>query len=105
MNLKNIIMNNLEFVKNIVQHTGLSLKEAEMLTADMTGIIVDEISKGNAIVFPDMGTLELKVKAARKMYSPNTKSYHEVPESKTIAFKPTNEMKGKVRSTRKKEVQ
>ena len=93
-------MNNQEFVKSIAQNTGLSLKEAERLTADMTSVIVDEISKGNAVVLPEMGTLELKVKAARKMYSPNTKTYHEVPESKTIAFKPTVEMKGKVKSAK-----
>ena len=97
-------MNYQDFIKSIAQNTKLSLKDVDKLTTEMTSVIVDEIKQGNSIVLPDMGTLELKVKAARRMYSPNTKTYLEVPESKTIAFKPTVEMKGKVKSTKKKGV-
>ena len=79
----------------------MSQKEAEQLTAAMTAAIVDEVKQGNAVILPDLGTLELKTKAARRMYSPNTKEFIEVPASKTMAFKPTDMMKDKVKSTKK----
>ena len=74
-------MNYQDFIKSIAQTVSMSQKDAEQLAAAL-------------------GTLELKTKAARRMYSPNVKDYVEVPESKTIAFKPTSEMKDKVKSTK-----
>jgi DNA-binding protein HU-beta len=94
-------MNYQEFIKSIAQTTKKSQKETEQLTAALTAVMVNEIKHDNAIVLPDLGTLELKTKSARRLYSPNTKDYVEVPASKTIAFKPTDVMKGKVKSTKK----
>lgn len=94
-------MNNQEFIKSIAQTASMSQKDAEQLTAALTAVMVNEIKQDNAIVLPDLGTLELKTKAARRMYSPNTKDYVEVPASKTIAFRPTDTMKDKVKSTKK----
>ena len=93
-------MNYQDFIKSIAQTASMSQKDAEQLAAALTAVMVNEIKQDKAIVLPDLGTLELKTKAARRMYSPNVKDYVEVPESKTIAFKPTSEMKDKVKSTK-----
>lgn len=94
-------MNYQDFIRSIAQTASMSQKEAEQLTAALTAVMVNEIKQDNAIVLPELGTLELKTKAARRMYSPNTKDYVEVPESKTVAFRPTDVMKDKVKSNKK----
>ena len=94
-------MNYQDFIRSIAQTASMSQKEAEQLTAALTAVMVNEIKQDNAIVLPELGTLELKTEAARRMYSPNTKDYVEVPESKTVAFRPTDVMKDKVKSNKK----
>ena len=80
-------MNNREFIDKLIQRTGLSVQDVEMLSAVLVDCMIAELDSGGCITIQGAGALELKEKGGRRIYNPSSKTYIQVQPKTTISYK------------------
>ena len=86
-------MNKQELISKIAEKVGISKKDAtEALTA-LIATITDELKAGEKIAIPNLGTFEVRTRAARTGKNPRTGETINIPETKVPAFKAAKALK------------
>ena len=86
-------MNKQELISKIAEKVGISKKDAtEALTAQIA-TITDELKAGEKIAIPNLGTFEVRTRAARTGKNPRTGETINIPETKVPAFKAAKALK------------
>ncbi len=71
-------------------------KHAETVLADMVGLVVEHLEKGDRIRFGGLGILQVRERAARMGRNPATGESIQIKASKKIAFRPAKELKDRL---------
>ena len=83
-------MNENEIIKQIATETTItSRKEVKDIIRAFMGCVREELKAGNKVVLKDIGTLQPVTSKARKGCNPRTGEKIDIPEKKTIKFKPS----------------
>ena len=88
-------MNNKEFVTELSNRLGYSVKDTSKLVADVVGLITDNLQDGDQVIVPSFGTFEVKKKLERVVVNPSTKQRMLVPPKLAVSFKPNTQLKEK----------
>ena len=80
-------MNKTELVAAIAEKTELTKKDAEKALAAMVEAITEELQEGNKVQLIGFGTFEVKARAARTAFNPQTKKPIQLAETKYPVFK------------------
>lgn len=87
-------MNKHELLAQISVATGVSRKDVEFVIDALQDVIVNAtIEKGDEITLQKLGKFKRKVFTAREGINPLTKQHISIPESHTVAFRPTSSIK------------
>lgn len=87
-----------QFINELAKNAGMTTTEASDTLEQFAAIITDCIVNDQSVMLQGFGSFEKKTKAERKMYNPSTKTYHVIPGSTTIAFKPSTLLKEKLKA-------
>jgi DNA-binding protein HU-beta len=68
-------------------------RQAETVTADVIGLIVDHLKAGDRLRIGGFGILEVKHRPARQGRNPATGAAIQIAASKKVAFRPAKELK------------
>ena len=82
-----------ELLRRVAERTGLSVKKVGEVYDEIVNAIKDAVVNGEPIRVGDIGIIKPVVRAARKARNPQTGEIIEVPEHKTIKFKPSSTFK------------
>ncbi|MCQ2101010.1 MAG: HU family DNA-binding protein [Fibrobacter sp.] len=82
-------MSETEILKEISATVITCRKEIKRVIEEYVNCIKDELANGKTVRIKDLGTFTPKTKKARKARNPKTGEEIEVPEKKTIKFKPS----------------
>ncbi|MCC7389108.1 MAG: integration host factor subunit beta [Phycisphaerales bacterium] len=85
-----------DLAERIADKTGLSRTQVRDVLGEVLEQIATELARGNRIEFRGFGVFDTKVKAARVAQNPRTLAPVEVPQRRTVRFKPGSEMKATV---------
>ena len=85
-----------DLAERIADTTGLSRTQVRDVLGEVLEQIAAELARGNRIEFRGFGVFDTKVKAARVAQNPRTLEPVEVPQRRTVRFKPGSEMKATV---------
>ena len=80
-------MNKTELVAAMAEKTGLSKKDAESALNAFTGVVAEELKKGEKIQLVGFGTFEVSERAARTGRNPQTGAEMTIAASKAPKFK------------------
>ena len=89
-------MNKTELIAAIAEKTELSKKDAEKALTAMIEAISEELEEGNKVQLIGFGSFEVKTRAARTAFNPQTKKPIELAESKYPTFKAGKALKDRV---------
>lgn len=90
-------MNNKEFIAELARTNRVKATEAQRLMNGLLSVMADNFMEGNAVQLPNLGALEVKKKLERVMVNPTTGQRMLVPPKLTLAFKPNNTLKDKIK--------
>ena len=82
-----------ELVKKVAESLNISQKETQAVIDKTIEKIVEEVKKGNEIVFLGFGTFKQKINKEKEGINPQTKEKIKIPASKTIAFKASSKLR------------
>lgn len=82
-----------DLTERIAEKTGLSRTQVRQVLGEFLEEITRELATGNRIEFRGFGVFDTKVKAARVAQNPRTLEPVEVPEHRSVRFKPGSEMR------------
>lgn len=71
----------------------LSKKEGQEVLADVVGMIVKHLKKGERVRIGGLGILQVRKRAARVGRNPATGASIQIKASKKVAFRPAKELK------------
>lgn len=71
----------------------MSKQQAETVTTDLVGLMVEHLKGGDRLRLAGLGILEVKNRAARAGRNPATGETIQIAASKKIAFRPAKELK------------
>ncbi len=80
-------MNKTELIAAIAEKTELTKKDAEKALVAMIEAITEELQEGNKVQLIGFGSFEVKTRAARTAFNPQTKKPIELAETKYPVFK------------------
>ena len=80
---------------------GLSLKESARIVDKFFDIIVRNHSEGSAIKLPKFGTLKIQDRKPRPGRNPTTGEKIEIAERKAIVFRPSKELRRRLKDQEK----
>lgn len=86
-------MKYLEFVKTVAKSSDVSLKDTKTVIDTTMATILEVVSKGDEVSFPEFGKFKHKVRAARKGVNPITREAIDIPESRDLVFKASSSVK------------
>lgn len=86
-------MQKTELVHKIKEKTGLSDKEIYLVMNTMLDEIVSSVKNGEVVQLTGFGKFELSIRSERNGINPMTRERIIVPETKSIKFKPANNIK------------
>ncbi len=89
-------MNKTELIAAIAEKTELSKKDAEKALTAMIEAISEELEEGNKVQLIGFGSFEVKTRAARTAFNPQTKQPIELEEAKYPTFKAGKALKDRV---------
>ncbi|MGO8866666.1 MAG: HU family DNA-binding protein [Alphaproteobacteria bacterium] len=72
---------------------GIAKKQAEALLADMVGLLVKHLKKGDRIRIAGFGILQVRKRAARMGRNPATGEAIKIKASKKVAFRAAKDLK------------
>ncbi len=80
-------MNKAELVAAMAEQAGISKKDAEAALNAFTGIVTDQVVKGNKVQLIGFGTFEQGMRSAREGRNPQTGEALSIPASRVPKFK------------------
>jgi len=89
-------MNKTELVAAIAEKAQLSKKDAEAALNAFTGVVAEELKKGEKIQLVGFGTFEVSERAARTGRNPQTGAEMKIAASKAPKFKAGKALKDSV---------
>lgn len=85
-----------ELVKRYSDVKECSQTQAKKDIVTIFDVISGLLSEACCVSIPDFGKFDCKTRAARKGRNPKTGESIEIPETITVSFKPSKDLKGKV---------
>lgn len=82
-----------QLAAQLAEAHALPKRQAEAVTADVIGLIVDHLKAGDRLRIGGLGVLEVKHRPARTGRNPTTGAAIQIAASKKIAFRPAKELK------------
>ena len=89
-------MNKKELVDAMAEKTDSSGAAADRVVNALVEIISDTLKKGESLTLPDLGTFEVRDRAARTGRNPKTGEELKIAASRVAAFKPGAALKAAV---------
>jgi len=89
-------MNKQELITAISSKANLSKKDAATALAALTDSITEGLKAGEKVAIPNLGTFEVRERAARTGHNPRTGEAVEIAAKKLPAFKPAKALKDAV---------
>ncbi len=87
-------MKKFELVREVAKQSGHSQEVVNAILDKACEVIVDTaVNKGEEVNLPALGKFKQKVNPARKGINPLNKKSIDIPETHTLAFKPTSSIK------------
>ena len=77
----------------LAEKDGMQKKQAEGVLADMVGLVVKHLKKGDRIRIQGLGILQVRKRAARMGRNPATGEAIKIKASKKVAFRASKELK------------
>ncbi|MBQ8096690.1 MAG: HU family DNA-binding protein [Prevotella sp.] len=90
-------MNNKEFIAELARATNMKAQDAQKLVNAMLDAMGDQFMEGNAVQLANLGAFEVKKKMERVIVNPTTGQRMLVPPKLTLAFKPNNTLRDKIK--------
>ena len=90
-------MNNKEFIAELARATNMKAQDAQKLVNAMLDAMGDQFMEGNAVQLANLGAFEVKKKMERVIVNPTTGQRMLVPPTLTLAFKPNNTLRDKIK--------
>jgi len=85
-----------ELVEAVARDLGLSRVDAQRTVETVFGQIADGLARDQKVQIQGFGTFQTKVRKERMGINPQTKEPMKIPASKTVGFKPGQDLKNKV---------
>jgi len=82
--------------KQASDKAGVSVNMAEKLLNAVLEVIAENLAKGNDIVLTGFGNFKKSIRKARTGTNPQTGQKIQLPESKSVSFKPSKALKDKL---------
>lgn len=89
-------MNKQELISKIAEKAVLSKKDAGAALAALTATITEELKAGEKIAIANLGTFEVRERAARTGHNPRTGETVEIAAKRIPAFKAAKALKDAV---------
>lgn len=86
-----------EFITELAERNGITVKEAQQLVDCLTETMADTLDEGDTITIQGFGNYEVKKKMERIIVNPTTKQRQLIPPKLAVAFKPSNVLKEKIK--------
>lgn len=86
-------MNKKELVNLIAEKTETTKKDAAAVVDAVIEVITEALSKGEKVRITGFGTFEVRERAARTGYNPQTGEPIDIPATKSPAFKAGKQLK------------
>ena len=90
-------MNNKEFIAELAERTGYSLKDTQKLVNNIINAMSDAFQEDNSVQVPNFGTFEAKKKMERIIVNPSSGQRMLVPPKLVLNFKPNQNWKDKLK--------
>ena len=91
-------MNKTELITALAERNKVTKKEAEDALSAITGIITEELAKGERIVITGFGTFEVSNRAEREGRNPSTGEPMTIAATKAPKFKAGKSLKDAVKA-------
>ena len=85
-----------ELINRIAEKASLSKKDAAAAVAALIATITETLQAGEKIAFPNLGSFEVRERAARTGRNPRTGETINIPETNVPAFKAAKLLKDTV---------
>ena len=85
-----------ELIEAVAQDLGLSKVDAQRTVEGVLGQIAEGLARDTKVQIQGFGTFQAKTRKARKGRNPQTGAEMVIPESRTVTFKPGQDLKNKV---------
>lgn len=89
-------MTNNAFVQALAERMNMDVEEVSAMADQFVNTFMNEVLVGNVVSIQGFGNFEVKEKAERKMYNPATKTFKVIPSKKTLGFKMSATLKGRI---------
>ena len=89
-------MTKTELVDSVARELGLSRVDAQKTVETVFGRIAGGLEDDGKVQIQGFGTFQTKTRKARMGINPQTKQPMQIPESKTVGFKPGQALKGRL---------
>ena len=90
-------MNNKEFIAELAERTGYSVKDTQKLAGNLIDAMGDVFQEDNSVLVPYFGVFETKKKMERVIVNPGTGQRMLVPPKLVLNFKPNQTWKDKLK--------
>ena len=90
-------MNNKEFIAELAERTGYSVKDTQKLASNLIDALGDAFQEDNSVLVPNFGVFETTKKMERVMVNPATGQRMLVPPKLVLSFKPNQTWKDKLK--------
>ena len=87
-------MKKADFISGVAEKASISKKDAGIAVEAVLEQLSDIFKAGDSISLVGFGTFKCSVRKARKGKNPATGAEINIPETKTVTFKPGKELKG-----------
>ena len=91
-------MNNKEFIAELAERTGYSVKDTQKLAGNLIDAMGDTFQEDNSILVPNFGLFETKKKMERVIVNPGTGQRMLVPPKLVLNFKPSVNWKERIKN-------
>jgi DNA-binding protein HU-beta len=88
-------VNNKEFIAELSQKLGISVKETTSMVESLLSGLTDELQNDKSVTIQGFGSFEVKKKAERISVNPTTQERMLVPPKLVLSYKPSNLLKEK----------
>lgn len=92
-------MNYTDLIDQLAEKTGLSKRKAKEHLQDTISVLSGQLSEGNGVSIPDLGTFTTEVKEVKKIYNPHHQAYMMTPPKRVVEFSPAAGLKKKLKFT------
>jgi DNA-binding protein HU-beta len=89
-------MNRSEMIDIIATKTGNTRKDIEKMLQALNEATTEALTSGDKVAFSGFGSFEVRTRAAHMGRDPRTGNPLEIPETKTVAFRPGKILKTSV---------